>query len=75
MTDSEFQFRRTIAILARESRTDSEKTTLRERRNTLQHRIDTWRIIQVLYMPFVARLLEPAEDSPVAEELELDLIW
>ncbi|KAI0038056.1 hypothetical protein FA95DRAFT_1506105, partial [Auriscalpium vulgare] len=52
---------------AKGKKTDIEKATFRQRQNTLHHRIQGWRKIQLLYMPGVSRLLNTgssADPSP-----------
>ncbi|VDB89320.1 unnamed protein product [Peniophora sp. CBMAI 1063] len=53
----EEQQRSISATAAKKSNALTDKVSLREKRNKLQHRIDSWRRLQDVYMPFVSRLL------------------
>ena len=56
--------------------TDNQLAKLQERMNALKRRIDNWQSIQLLFMPFVARLrdedVQPGEPAKV-EEMKLFL--
>ena len=54
---SNVQRRRTLLSLVKSAKSDSDKAELHTKRNTLSHRVQSWRQIQHVYMPCAGRLL------------------
>ena len=52
---------------------DTEKVTLITKRNQLQYRINQWRRLQSLYMPFVSYLLAESVQETAPEHIPLFL--
>ena len=49
-------------------KTPDEKLKIQTLRNTLTHRINKWRTIQILYMPIVTTFLSADRDDDLSED-------
>lgn len=69
--------RRGLAVEAGGRNSVAEQADIQGRRNGLMHRIDQWRETQLIYMPYVAALLDQTDSSAAAphkaEEIQLYL--
>ena len=70
--------RRVFTVRAKGKHSTVDLASLQEKRNTLAHRVETWRTVQAAYMPSVSSLVEGAsgsDDSPAlkAEDIKLYL--
>ena len=66
-------YRRVLASQAKSRHSIAELTSLQQKRNTLNHRIETWRKTQEVYMPMVADLLASTPDAlPIIQDISDD---